>query len=91
MLIINFYSIPVLNNVFLDVFWFVYKIYFFPEQNQELKNILCNRHLRDMLSAIDSSSNPAAAMQHAMLEPIFVEFADECLKVIEPVKDSEHI
>lgn len=73
------------------VFWFVYKIYFFPEQNQELKNILCNRHLRDMLSAIDSSSNPAAAMQHAMLEPIFVEFADECLKVIEPVKDSENI
>lgn len=44
-----------------------------------------------MLSAIDSSSNPAAAMQHAMLEPIFVEFADECLKVIEPVKDSENI
>ncbi|XP_054289111.1 zinc finger HIT domain-containing protein 3 [Macrosteles quadrilineatus] len=58
------------------------------EQNQELKNILCNRHLRDMLVAIDKSVNPAAAMQQAMLEPIFVEFTDECLKIVEPAEES---
>jgi len=57
------------------------------EHNQELKNILCNRHLRDMLIAIDKSANPAAAMRQAMLEPIFVEFADECLKVVEPASE----
>lgn len=90
-MLINFYSIPLLKQCFPGCFLVCLQNLFFPEQNQELKNILCNRHLRDMLSAIDSSSNPAAAMQHAMLEPIFVEFADECLKVIEPLKDSENI
>lgn len=39
-----------------------------------------------MLVAIDNAPNPGSAMQQAMLEPIFVEFADECLKVIEPVE-----
>jgi hypothetical protein len=61
-----------------------FNLILFPEHNQELKNLLCNRHLRDMLLAIDKSTNPSTAMQQAMLEPIFVEFADECLKVVEP-------
>lgn len=60
---------------------------YFSEENQELKNILCNHHLREMLVAIDKSTNPAATMQQAMLEPIFVEFADECLKVVETSED----
>ncbi|XP_046680066.1 zinc finger HIT domain-containing protein 3 [Homalodisca vitripennis] len=59
------------------------------EHNQELKNLLCNRHLRDLLIALDKSPNPMAAMQQAMLEPIFVEFADECLKVVEPAEESQ--
>lgn len=41
-----------------------------------------------MLVAIDKSVNPAAAMQQAMLEPIFVEFTDECLKIVEPAEES---
>jgi hypothetical protein len=27
-------------------------------------------------------------MQLAMQEPLFVEFADECLKVVEPIEDT---
>lgn len=37
-----------------------------------------------MLTAIDKSQNATEAMKAAMLEPIFVEFADECLKIVEP-------
>lgn len=40
-----------------------------------------------MLSAIDSTHNPTVAMQNAMLEPIFTEFADVCLTVVEPAND----
>ncbi|XP_067008974.1 zinc finger HIT domain-containing protein 3 [Anabrus simplex] len=53
-------------------------------ESEGLRDILRNPHVRDMLSAIDSSPNPAAAMKAAMLEPIFVEFADKCLELVEP-------
>jgi hypothetical protein len=51
-----------------------------------LQQILRNRHLQELLVSVDSSSNPEQAMQLAMQEPLFVEFADECLRVIEPVE-----
>lgn len=54
------------------------------EDNEELKKILANPHLRNLLEKVDKSENPDAAMQMAMVEPLFVEFADECLKVIQP-------
>lgn len=53
-------------------------------QSKELKEILKNPHLRVMLENIDKSDKPDEIMQKAMLEPLFVEFADECLKVVEP-------
>lgn len=46
--------------------------------------MLKNPHLRSIILAIDKSENPAKSMENAMQEPIFVEFADECLKVVEP-------
>lgn len=52
--------------------------------SKNLRKILENRHVRDMLTAIDKSQNATEAMKAAMLEPIFVEFADECLKIVEP-------
>ncbi|XP_017780425.1 PREDICTED: zinc finger HIT domain-containing protein 3 [Nicrophorus vespilloides] len=55
--------------------------------NEELKDMLKNKHLRDLLVAVDNSKDAEAVMSKAMLEPIFVEFADECLKVVEPQED----
>ncbi|CAH0395012.1 unnamed protein product [Bemisia tabaci] len=52
--------------------------------SKNLRKILENRHVRHMLTAIDKSQNATEAMKAAMLEPIFVEFADECLKIVEP-------
>jgi len=50
----------------------------------ELKGLLRNPHLQNFLKTIDSSDNPQRLMRKAMHEPLFVEFVDECLKVLEP-------
>ncbi|XP_075213051.1 zinc finger HIT domain-containing protein 3 [Lycorma delicatula] len=52
--------------------------------SEGLSEVLKNPHVRNMILAIDRSENPAKAMEDAMLEPIFVEFADECLKIVQP-------
>lgn len=54
------------------------------ESNEEVTKLLTNNHLRNLLVTVDSSKNPEEIMQKAMQEPIFVEFADACLKVVEP-------
>lgn len=54
------------------------------EHSEPLKNLLQNKHLRDFIRAVDSSDNAWKAMRFAMLEPLFIEFADECLKIVEP-------
>ncbi|XP_063225284.1 zinc finger HIT domain-containing protein 3 [Bacillus rossius redtenbacheri] len=54
------------------------------EGSEGVRRLLKNPHLRDMLVAVEGSPEPAAALQTAMLEPLFVEFVDECLKVVEP-------
>ncbi|KAF5306815.1 hypothetical protein FQA39_LY00045 [Lamprigera yunnana] len=58
------------------------------ENDDTLKTILRNTHLRNLLTTIDKSKAPENIMQKAMLEPIFVEFADACLKVVEPQSDN---
>lgn len=50
----------------------------------KLKSLLSNRHLREVLVEVDSAPNAQAAMRRAMLEPIFTEFADTVLGVVEP-------
>lgn len=52
--------------------------------SEELKNIMDNPHLQTILKYVDSAKNPKAAMEEAMQEPLFVEFATACLKVVEP-------
>lgn len=54
------------------------------ETNEEVTKLLTNTHLRNLLITVDNSENPEEIMQKAMQEPIFVEFADACLKVVEP-------
>jgi hypothetical protein len=52
--------------------------------NEELKALLQNPHLRDFLSHVNATHNPKGFMKIAMREPLFVEFADACLKVLHP-------
>ncbi|NP_956567.1 zinc finger HIT domain-containing protein 3 [Danio rerio] len=52
--------------------------------SEALKGLLRNPHLRQLMMSVDSAENKAKAMKDAMQEPLFVEFADQCLKIIEP-------
>ncbi|XP_055706483.1 zinc finger HIT domain-containing protein 3 [Phlebotomus papatasi] len=54
------------------------------KSSEELKNLLKNPHLRKLLMDLDSAENAEKAMKAAMQEPLFTEFADEALKIVEP-------
>uniref|UniRef100_A0A3Q0RX36 Zinc finger HIT domain-containing protein 3 n=1 Tax=Amphilophus citrinellus TaxID=61819 RepID=A0A3Q0RX36_AMPCI len=59
-------------------------------QSKELKDLLCNPHLRQLLHSIDSADSKEDAMKTAMQEPLFVEFSDQCLKIVKnEAKSSE--
>ena len=53
------------------------------KDSEGLKELLKNKHLRDFLQELNDARNPWKAMKAAMSEPLFLEFADECLKVVE--------
>jgi len=57
--------------------------------SKELINCLQNPHLRDIMKAIMDSPNPTEMIALAMTEPIFVEMADACLKIVEPPDDEK--
>jgi hypothetical protein len=57
-----------------------------PGDDENLKNLLRNPHLRNLLKEVDSASDPASAMKAAMQEPLFLEFADVCLSVVDDVQ-----
>lgn len=52
-------------------------------QSKELRDLLCNPHLRQLLRSIDSADGKDDAMRAAMQEPLFVEFSDQSLKIVE--------
>jgi len=56
-------------------------------KSDTLKQLLLNPHLRDFLTRLDSTDNPARLMRSAMQEPIFIEFVDTCLDIIDPDKE----
>ncbi|KAJ8342905.1 hypothetical protein SKAU_G00328330 [Synaphobranchus kaupii] len=58
-------------------------------ESKDLKALLCNPHLRQLLLTVDQADNKADIMKVAMQEPLFVEFADQCLKIVEPTQE-EH-
>lgn len=61
------------------------RIYFITiEDCKALHDLLYNIHLRNLLSEIDVAPDAWKAMKAAMQEPLFLEFADECLKLVEP-------
>ena len=51
--------------------------------SEEVQACLKNPHVRDIVKAILNDINPTEAIRLAMMEPIFVELADACLKVVE--------
>ncbi|XP_013786790.1 zinc finger HIT domain-containing protein 3-like [Limulus polyphemus] len=51
--------------------------------DQELRNQLANPHLKDILLVLDTSSDPEKLIDDAMKEPIFIEFANSCLQLVE--------
>lgn len=53
-------------------------------KSDRLKALLSNPHLRDYLVQLDGTPDAWKGMKVAMLEPLFVEFANECLAVVEP-------
>lgn len=57
--------------------------------NESLKNLLYNPHLRNLLTEIDTAPNAWKAIRAAMQEPLFLEFADECLKIVEPQNEED--
>ncbi|XP_072302731.1 zinc finger HIT domain-containing protein 3 [Eucyclogobius newberryi] len=52
-------------------------------QSKKLQDLLFNPHLRQLLRSIDNVESKDHAMKAAMQEPLFVEFSDCCLKIVD--------
>ena len=52
-----------------------------------LKEMLENPHLRTIIEELVTCPNPAKKMEKSMQEPLFLEFADECLETVESDSD----
>lgn len=62
------------------------------ENSIDLKKILENRHLRELLINLNNSTdctNIDEKMEKAMQEPLFQEFGDACLKIVQNKNDLE--
>ncbi|NWR52361.1 ZNHI3 protein, partial [Regulus satrapa] len=53
-------------------------------ESQELRALLLNPHLRQLLLTLDQARDKSSLMRKFMQEPLFVEFADCCLSIVEP-------
>ena len=53
-----------------------------------MKALLENPHLADLVRHLDVTTHPERDMEAAMQEPIFQEFVDACLRVVQPEKYS---
>ncbi|XP_030041555.1 zinc finger HIT domain-containing protein 3 [Microcaecilia unicolor] len=53
-------------------------------ESEELKNLLQNPHLRQLLLTVDQAEEKETVLKNYMQEPLFVEFADKCLQIVEP-------
>lgn len=57
--------------------------------SENIKHLLENKHLRDLIVQINTAPNAWNAMKLAMIEPLFLDLADECLKTVEPQEHQE--
>ncbi|KAM6048599.1 zinc finger HIT domain-containing protein 3 isoform 3-T3 [Theristicus caerulescens] len=53
-------------------------------ESEELRGLLLNPHLRQLLLTVDQAEDKSSLMKKYMQEPLFVEFADCCLRIVEP-------
>ncbi|CAH8512083.1 unnamed protein product [Heterobilharzia americana] len=53
------------------------------KHSERIRVMLKNPHLRSLLRYLNDTNKPNSALENAMREPIFVEFSDECLKIVE--------
>ncbi|NXB30909.1 ZNHI3 protein, partial [Eulacestoma nigropectus] len=53
-------------------------------ESEELRDLLLNPHLRQLLLTIDQAQDKSSLVRKFMQEPLFVEFADCCLRIVEP-------
>ena len=52
--------------------------------SEEVKTLLTNENLRKFLTFTHETYNPSGFVKMAMREPLFIEFADACLRTINP-------
>lgn len=62
-------------------------MHFVSEHSEDLKKMLRSTDLQNMLLAVDTSNQPEEAIKTAMTNPLFVQFVDVCLSVVEPSAD----
>nr|XP_015223121.1 PREDICTED: zinc finger HIT domain-containing protein 3 [Lepisosteus oculatus] len=55
-------------------------------ESQDLRSLLRNPHLQQLLLTVDQAESKEGTMKRVMQEPLFVEFADRCLKIVEPTE-----
>ncbi|KAG8520186.1 Zinc finger HIT domain-containing protein 3 [Galemys pyrenaicus] len=59
------------------------------EESAALRGLLLNPHLRELMVRLDQGDNKAKLMRACMQEPLFVEFADCCLRIVEPSQNED--
>ncbi|XP_004643479.1 zinc finger HIT domain-containing protein 3 [Octodon degus] len=58
-------------------------------ESAPLRNLLLNPHLRQLMANLGQGDDKAKLMRVYMQEPLFVEFADCCLRVVEPSQNED--
>ncbi|XP_012634495.2 zinc finger HIT domain-containing protein 3 [Microcebus murinus] len=59
------------------------------EESTALRSLLLNPHLRQLMISLDQGDDKAKLMRAYMQEPLFVEFADCCLGIVEPSQNED--
>lgn len=58
-------------------------------ESAALRSLLLNPHLRQLMVTLDQGDDKAKLMRACMQEPLFVEFADCCLSIVEPSQNKD--
>ncbi|XP_064250966.1 zinc finger HIT domain-containing protein 3 [Passer domesticus] len=60
-------------------------------ESAELRELLRNPHLRQLLLGLERARDRSALLRRLMREPLFAEFADCCLAIVEPPEEKENV
>ncbi|XP_044730549.1 zinc finger HIT domain-containing protein 3 [Chrysoperla carnea] len=58
-------------------------------ESKKLKEMFKVSDLKKLLNYVDKSDNPYKDVQTAMRDPLFTEFVDECLKIVDPLQNQQ--